>query len=76
MVIRNDRGEETNRQVVGVGALRPGDQRTFTFSVEVFAPAGARVPDTGESKTVAPTPGQPAPAAATAPAARKIERAR
>ena len=50
MVIRNDRGEETNRQVVGVGALRPGDARTFTFAVEVFAPAGARVPDTGEGK--------------------------
>ena len=50
MVIRNDRGEETNRQVVGVGALRPGDARTFTFAVEVFAPAGARVPDTGEAK--------------------------
>lgn len=36
--IRNDRGEEVTRQVVGVGALQPGEQRTFTFAVEVFAP--------------------------------------
>jgi hypothetical protein len=50
MAIRNDRGEEISRQVVGVGALKPGDQRTFTFAVEVFAPAGARVPNTGDTK--------------------------
>ena len=36
--VRNDRGEEVTRQVVGVGALQPGEQRTFTFAVEVFAP--------------------------------------
>lgn len=36
--IRNDRGEEVTRQVVGVGALQPGEERTFTFAVEVFAP--------------------------------------
>lgn len=36
--IRNDRGEEVTRQVVGVGALQPGEGRTFTFAVEVFAP--------------------------------------
>jgi hypothetical protein len=36
--IRNDRGEETERQVVGVGALNPTEARTFTLSVEVFAP--------------------------------------
>ena len=38
--IRNDRGEEVTRQVVGVGALQPAEQRTFTFAVEVFAPSG------------------------------------
>jgi len=43
--IRNDRGEEIARQVVGVGALRPGEQRTFSFGVEVFAPADARLAD-------------------------------
>jgi hypothetical protein len=36
--IRNNRGEEITRQVVGVGALQPGEERTFTFAVEVFAP--------------------------------------
>jgi hypothetical protein len=38
--IRNDRGEEISRQMVGVGALQPEEQRTFTLSVEVFTPAG------------------------------------
>lgn len=37
--IRNDRGEEIARQMVGVGALQPQEHRTFTLSVEVFTPA-------------------------------------
>ena len=36
--IRNDRGEEISRQIVGVGALHPAEQRTFTLAVEVFTP--------------------------------------
>lgn len=36
--IRNDRGEEVTRQVIGVGALQPSEQRTFSFAVEVFTP--------------------------------------
>lgn len=36
--ITNDRGEEVARQVVGVGAIPPGEQRKFTFAVEVFTP--------------------------------------
>lgn len=36
--IRNDRGEELARRVVGVGALQPNEGRTVTLSVEVFAP--------------------------------------
>jgi hypothetical protein len=40
--IRNDRGEEVVRQVVGVGALQPDEQRTFTLSVDVFAPEGSK----------------------------------
>ena len=40
MTIRNERGEEVSRQVVGVGALRPAESRTFTLSVEVLTPAG------------------------------------
>ena len=44
--IKNDRGEEVARQVVGVGSLQPNEGRTFTFAVEVFAPPGTRVPGT------------------------------
>jgi len=39
--ITNDRGEEVTRQIVGVGAIQPGEQRKFTFAVEVYTPAGA-----------------------------------
>jgi len=42
VTIRNARGEEVARQVVGVGALQPSEERTFTMTVEVFVPgAGA-----------------------------------
>jgi len=57
LAIRNDRGEEIARQVVGVGALQPGDARTFSLAVEVFKPAELK-----ESKP------QPADAAQRAPA--------
>jgi hypothetical protein len=40
--IRNQRGEEIARQVVGVGALEPEEHRTFTLAVEVFTPADAK----------------------------------
>lgn len=40
--IRNERGEELARRVVGVGALQPNESRTVTLSVEVFAPGGAK----------------------------------
>lgn len=36
--IRNAKGEEVDRKVVGVGALQPAEQRTFTLAVEVFKP--------------------------------------
>jgi len=57
LAIRNDRGEEIARQVVGVGALQPGDTRTFSLAVEVFKPAELR-----ESK---PQPADTAQRAAT-----------
>lgn len=41
--IRNERGEEITRQVLGVGALRPDEERTFTLSVEMFAAADTRM---------------------------------
>jgi hypothetical protein len=45
VTIANDRGEEVSRQVVGVGAIPPGEQRKFTFAVEVFAPSAAIEPE-------------------------------
>jgi hypothetical protein len=34
MSIRNGRGDEIGRHVVGVGAMQPGEERSFTLSVE------------------------------------------
>jgi hypothetical protein len=42
--IHNDRGEEIARQIVGVGALNPDEQRTFTLAVEVFTPSQDKIP--------------------------------
>ncbi|HEX7326885.1 MAG TPA: hypothetical protein VF292_16270 [Rhodanobacteraceae bacterium] len=39
LTIRNQRGEEVARRLVGVGAMQPDEQRTFTLSVEMN-PAG------------------------------------
>lgn len=36
--IRNEKGEEIARQMVGVGTLSQGEQRSFTLSVEVSKP--------------------------------------
>ena len=35
--IRNDRGEEIGRKLVGVGAMNPNEERTFTLSVEAVS---------------------------------------
>jgi hypothetical protein len=51
LAIRNDRGEEIARQVVGVGALQPSESRTFTLAVEVFKPAEAREPKAQASES-------------------------
>ena len=40
--IRNDRGEEVARKVVGVGALDPRESRTVTLSIDVFTPRGPK----------------------------------
>jgi hypothetical protein len=40
--IRNERGEEVARQVIGVGALYADEQRTFTLSVEMTEATGAK----------------------------------
>ena len=38
--IRNERGEEIDRKMIGVGAMRPGEQRTFALAVEIYAGDG------------------------------------
>ena len=39
--IHNDRGEEIAQKLIGVGAMNPNEQRTFTLSVEAV-PAKAK----------------------------------
>jgi hypothetical protein len=51
--IRNDRGEEVDRQVVNVGALQGAEKRTFTLSVEVLPP---HAPEEGPGETRADRP--------------------
>ena len=34
--ITNDRGEKITRQVVGVGALQPGERHKYSFSVDLM----------------------------------------
>lgn len=34
--VRNERGEQVSRQVVGVGAMQPQELRTFTLSVDLL----------------------------------------
>ena len=44
--IRNDRGEEIAHRLVGVGAMNPNEQRTFTLLVEAVC-AKAKGPGKG-----------------------------
>lgn len=44
LVIRDEDGKEINRQVVGVGALLVGDERTFSLAVEVTPTSDVRRP--------------------------------
>jgi hypothetical protein len=55
--VRNDRGEEISRQVMNVGALHSGEQRSFAVCVEVLP----QVPPVA-SKPPAP-PSEPPPLA-------------
>jgi hypothetical protein len=47
--IRNDRGEEIAHKLIGVGALNPDEQRSFTLSVEAL-PARTRGPAKGGTR--------------------------
>ena len=51
--IRNDRGEEVTRQVVGVGALQGNEKRTFSLSVDTLP---AQVSAVGNGRTAAAPP--------------------
>jgi hypothetical protein len=64
--IRNDRGEEVDRQVVNVGALQGAEKRTFTLSVDVLpphAPAEEEPPRAAASPAPKPAPAAAKPAA-------------
>ena len=62
--IKNEKGEEVKRQVIGVGALQPGEQRSFSFAVEVFVPSEVRAgTPAADAPTAVSTPSQPAAAA-------------
>jgi hypothetical protein len=66
--VKNERGEEVTRQIVGVGALQPGEARTFSFSVEVFAPEeNVGKHDASDDRAATSTPTGPPAAAAKAP---------
>lgn len=56
IAVRNDRGEEVTRQVVGVGALQGIEKRTFTLSVEVLPPQSAVRPAAPPKSGMAPPP--------------------
>jgi hypothetical protein len=47
--IHNDRGEEIAHKLIGVGAMNPNEQRTFTMSVEAVA-AKAKGPAKGGTR--------------------------
>lgn len=44
--IRNDRGQEIARKLIGVGAMKPGEERSFSLMVEM-APAKQKIPKPG-----------------------------
>ncbi len=71
--IRNDRGEEVDRQVVNVGALQGAEKRTFTFSVEVLPPHVPEEVAPQPAANAAPKPPSPsgAPVGGARPAAKE-----
>jgi hypothetical protein len=64
--IRNDRGEEVDRQVVNVGALQGAEKRTFTLSVEVLPPRAPEEPPAVQAPRADAPPRAPAATPATA----------
>jgi hypothetical protein len=65
--IRNDRGEQLTRQVVGVGVLQTGEKRRLNVSVEMMpvrAPGASRAPAKPGAPAVSAAATPPPPAAA------------
>jgi hypothetical protein len=44
IAISNERGEKITRQVVGVGALQPGERHAYSFSVDLMPARGPGSP--------------------------------
>ncbi len=42
IAITNEKGEKITRQVVGVGALQPGEKHHYSFSVELVPVGGSK----------------------------------
>jgi hypothetical protein len=59
LAVRNGRGEEITRQVVGVGALAPEEVRSFSLAVELFVPQvlGRDVRESRAASATASPPG-------------------
>jgi hypothetical protein len=62
LAIRNGRGQEIARQVVGVGVIQPTEERTFALTVEVFAATEAREAKSASSESPAQPEAKPAAA--------------
>ena len=60
IAIRNDKGEEIARKLIGVGALKPDELRTFSLSVELSPaktkPAPGKPSNTGPRLQPTPPP--------------------
>ncbi len=57
ITIRNQKGEEVARQMVGIGSMSGNDLRTFDLSVDVFAPeAVAATPSAPKAGAPLPPP--------------------
>jgi len=69
LAVRNERGEELTRQVVGVGALAPTDVRSFSLTVELFAPLTLGRDSRTDARVAQPPAGSPQ--RPTAPATSK-----
>lgn len=59
LAIHDDEGEELARQVVGVGAFKPSEGRTFTLEVEVLTPIREAPTGDGSSPELPSTSEEP-----------------